>query len=292
MGQTRRTKIAGFRSAVALATVMAAVSILPRHTHAQQDSTKAFVQSIVDHELTMDANDHSRWMYRDADKVHGKSIVKLVVQTPEGSVSKMIEIDGHPLTPQEEREDEQRMHRFVMDAALRQKQKQSNQHDDKQAASLTKMLPDAFLWTKIGESGDQTTLSFEPNPKFKPPTREARVFSAMKGTMVVNTTDRRIQSLKGELIRNVEFGWGLLGKLDKGGTFNVERKQIDSSVWQITGTHVHIQGHALIFKSISEQQDEETSDYKPAPESITLAEAEKMLNDGTVAKDLGIEQTP
>ena len=283
--------MAGFRCAVALVTVIAAVSILPRHACAQQDSARAFVQSIVNHELEMDANDHSRWMYRDADKVHGKSIVKLVVQTPEGSVSKMIEINGQPLTQQEEKADEQRMHRFVTDAALRQKQKQSNQHDDKQAASLTRMLPDAFLWTKIGESGDETTLSFRPNPKFNPPTREARVFSAMTGSMVVNTKDRRIQSLKGKLIRNVDFGWGLLGKLDKGGTFNVERKQISSAVWQITGTHIHIQGHALIFKSIREQQDEETSDYKPAPESITLAEAAKMLNDGTVAKDLGIAGT-
>jgi hypothetical protein len=290
MEQTRKTKMAGFRCTAAL-VLMSAVSLFPDHARAQQDSTRAFVQSIVNHELEMDANDHSRWMYRDADKVRGKSIVKLVVQTPEGSVSKMIEINGHPLTQQEEKADEQRMHRFVTDAALRQKQKQSNQHDDQQAASLTKMLPDAFLWTKVSENGDETTLAFKPNPKFHPPTREARVFSAMTGTMVVNTKDRRIQSLKGKLIRNVDFGWGLLGKLDKGGTFNVEREQIGSRVWEITATHVHIQGHALIFKSISEQQDEETSDYKPAPESITLAEAAKMLNDGTVAKDLGIAGT-
>jgi hypothetical protein len=216
--------------------------------------------------------------------------VKLVVQTSEGSVSKTIEMNGHPLTQQQQKADEQKMHRFVTDAAVRQKQKRNDQHDDKQAAALTKMLPDAFLWTVTGKNGDETTLSFKPDPKFNPPTREARVFAAMQGTMVVNTKEQRIKSLKGTLIKNVDFGFGLLGKMQKGGTFNVERKNIGPHVWEITQTHVHIHGHALIFKSITEDQDEETSDYKPSPQGITPAEAEKMLNDGSVAKKLGVEE--
>ena len=265
-------------------------SFMPRPAHSQEDhgqKARALVQSIVTNEVAADAKDHSRWIYRDANKVRGKNVVKLVVQTPEGDVSKTIEMDGHPLILQQQKADEQKMNRFVTDRALRQKQKQNQQQDDKRAASLTKMLPDAFLWTKTSENGDEITLTFKPDPKFKPPTREARVFAAMKGTMVVNTKQKRIKSLKGTLIRNVDFGWGLLGKLEKGGTFNVERQEIGPHVWEITVTHIHMRGHALVFKNISEQQDEETTDYKPTPKSITLAEAAKMLNDGTVTKTLG-----
>src|SRR5665213_162054 len=191
-------------------------------------------------------------MFRDANKVRGKNVVKLVVQTPEGDLSKTIEMDGHPLTAQQQHTDEQKMHRFVTDTGVREKQKTNQQHDDKQASALTKMLPDAFLWTRSGESGDETTLAFKPDPKFNPPTREARVFAAMKGTMVVDTKQKRIKSLKGTLIRNVDFGFGLLGKLQKGGTFNVERQNTGPHVWEITATHIHIHGHALIFKSIGE----------------------------------------
>ena len=274
----------------ACVTLCGCILLAPARLRAQQDNARALVQSIVNNEIHKDENDHSRWMYRDANKSHGHNTVKLVVQAPKGEVSKTIEINGHAPTSQQQKADEQKMHRFVTDPALRQKQKKSSEQDDKKATALTKMLPGAFLWTKTAENGDETTLAFQPNPKFNPPTREARVFAAMKGTMVVNTKDKRIKSLKGKLIRNVDFGFGLLGKLEKGGTFNVERKNISGSVWEITQTHVHIQGHALIFKSISEQQDEETSDYKPAPQSITLAEAANMLHDGTVAKDLGIAQ--
>jgi hypothetical protein len=269
--------------------VFSLFSLARGNAHGQQPSAHDLVQSIVANELKMDANDHSRWMYQDTNKSGGKNTVKLVVQTPEGSVSRTIEINGHPLNAQQKRMDERKMHRFVADPSLRQKQKQSDQHDDKQAASLTKMLPDAFLWKVVSTEGDETTLAFQPNPKFHPPTRESKVFAAMQGTMVVNTKQKRIQSLKGELIHNVDFGWGLLGKLQKGGTFNVERTNIDGDVWEITQTHVHIRGHALIFKSINEQQDEVTSHYKAAPESITLQQAAKSLNDGKVAKEIGVE---
>lgn len=267
------------------------VLFLPIHLHAAQGNDRDLVQAVVNHELEADRNDHSRWMYRDVNKEHGKSTVRLVVQTSQGDLSKTIEINGQPLTPEQQKADEQRMHQFVTDQAVREKQKESHKQDDQKAAALTRMLPDAFQWKKIAEQADETTLAFQPNPKFNPPTREARVFAAMKGTMVVNTKQNRIQALQGELISDVNFGWlGVLGKLKRGGTFSIKRQNISGTVWVITETHVHIIGHALLFKTISEQQDEVTSHYQPAPQSITLAEAEKMLNDGTVAKKLGITQ--
>jgi hypothetical protein len=108
----------------------------------------------------------------------------------------------------------------------------------------------------------------------------------MAGTMVVDTKQKRIKQLKGALTRDVNFGYGLLGKLQKGGAFKIERQQIASGVWSITATHVHIQGHALIFKSIGEQQDEVTSRYHPTPPSLTLPAAAKMLKDGAAARTL------
>jgi hypothetical protein len=154
------------------------------------------------------------------------------------------------------------------------------------------MLPDGFLWKITGKDGDLTTLAFQPNPTFNAPSREAKVFGAMKGSMVVNTNDKRIKSLKGTLINDVTFGWfGILGRLYKGGTFNIERRLVGDGVWAITETHVHIHGHALLFKTISENEDEEKSHFKPAPK-VTLAEAEKMLNEGQIAKELGIPHEP
>jgi hypothetical protein len=252
----------------------------------QPEDARAFVHAVVAIELAADANDHSLWMYRDDNKVPGMHTVKLVIETREGDLTKTLERDGQPLTPQALQEDEQKMDAFVRDAELRQKQKRRHEQDAEKANSLTKLLPDAFWWTFAKQDSDETTLRFEPDPHFDPPSREARVFAAMEGAMVVNTKQRRIQQLKGTLTRDVNFGYGLLGKLQKGGTFEIERQEIAPGVWNITETHIHLQGHALIFKSIGEQQDEVTSHYRPTPKSLSLEAAAQMLKDGTAARAL------
>jgi len=47
--------------------------------------------------------------------------------------------------------------------------------------------------------------------------------------------------------------------------------------WQITETHVHIQGHALLFKSISEQEDDEKSKFRQIGEDVSFEQVEKQL---------------
>jgi hypothetical protein len=252
----------------------------------QPQDARAFVRAVVANELAADASDHSLWMYRDDNKVPGTHTVKLVIETSQGDLSRTLERNGHPLTPQAQQEDEQKIDAFVHDADLRQRQKRRHEQDAEKANALTKLLPDAFLWTFAKQDSDETALRFEPDPQFRPPTREARVFAEMAGVMVVNTGQRRIQQLKGMLTRDVNFGYGLLGKLQKGGTFEIERQQIAPGVWNITATHIHIQGHALIFKSIGEQQDEVTSDYRPTPKSLSLDAAAQMLKNGAAARAL------
>ena len=51
-------------------------------------------------------------------------------------------------------------------------------------------------------------------------------------------------------------------------------------VWQITETHVHIQGHALLFKTISEQEDDVKTDFKQLPDDVTMQKAEGELLSG------------
>ena len=271
---------------IAVPVLSIVASLTAALTAGQQTDAASMVRSVCVHEVTADKHDHSRWMYRDAKKVPDKDSVILVVETSQGDLSKTIAINGRPLTPQEQKDDREKLHQFVTNTTEREKQKHDHLEDGEKAASLTGMLPDAFLWAVTAHNSTETTLSFRPNPQFEPSTREARVFAAMQGTMVVDNQQKRIKTLKGTLIQDVDFGFGLLGKLDKGGSFEIERQQVGPNSWEITKTHIHIQGHALVFKSIGEQQDEETSHYKPTPTGMTLLKAAKMLNDGDIAKAL------
>ncbi len=163
------------------------------------------------------------------------------------------------------------------DPSAQARARKNSAHDDAQATELLKMLPDAFLWSIASETPDFITLSFRPNSAFSPPDMEARVMGAMAGQMVIARNGNRIRTLRGTLSYNILIGFGLLAKMYKGGTFDVERRLVGEEHWQITETHVHIDGHALLFHDIGQQEDEVKTDWKPSTDD-TLEEAARTLN--------------
>lgn len=249
------------------------VPFLPAATLLGQ-TPKQFVQQAVQTELAADRDDHSHWLYFETDRKPEHTVKQWVAETRSGDLHRVIETNGLPIPLDEQRK---RIESYLQDSSTQSKQRKGQQHDDKQAAELLQLLPQAFVWTEKGTQGSNTILHFKPDPQFQPSDMEARVFSAMEGDMAVDTQQHRIVSLKGHLIHDVKILGGLLGNLDAGGTFDVERRQTGKSVWQITETHVHIQGHALIFKSISEQEDDEKSQFKQLSSNISSQEAESDL---------------
>ncbi len=259
-------------AAVALALGGNVARAQEQDRHAQE-----IVRVATQTELKADADDHSQWMYRDIDGTGPRQNVSLVIETSKGSVKKKIEANGQRLPESALRQEDVRIQSFVNDPGQQAKRRRDSEQDDKRATSMLKMLPEAFLWTVKRDSGDTVTLAFVPDPKFEPPTMESRVFAAMAGEIVVNKPQNRIQTVRGRLTSDVKFAWGLLGKMNAGGTFAVERRELAPGVWQITESHVHIDGHALLFKTISEHDDEVKSDFKRTPPEMTLERAAEVL---------------
>lgn len=240
---------------------------------AAQDVTQ-FVQKAVDNELNEDRADHSHWLYFEGDAKPGKFVRQWVAETADGNLRRVVQLDGQKLAPGQQ---EQHVDAYLANPTLQAKQRKSEAHDDHEAEEMLELLPRAFLWSRLSEKGDDVTLHFKPNPDFRPPDLESKVFAAMEGDMCVNRQAMRIASIKGKLIQNVKIFGGVFGQLDAGGTFDVERRETGGGVWQITETHVHIHGHALIFKTISEEEDDVKWDFKPLSDSITMQQAKKDL---------------
>jgi len=241
---------------------------------AQAQEAKQIVQEAVDTELAADQNDHTCWIFHEVDRKPKNNVVQWVAQTHKGDVTRILARNNQQISKAQQK---QNINKFIDDSSAQAKQRQDSENDDKQAASLLKLLPAAFVWTETGRNGSTTTLHFKPDSHFHPPSRQARVFSAMEGDMTVNNDHHRIQELKGRLTHNVDFGLGLLGRLNQGGTFAVERQDTGEGEWQITATHVHIQGHALIFKSISEQEDDQKTSFSREPDDVTMEQAASAI---------------
>lgn len=259
-----RTSLIAFAGSLFLISSLAATSQSPLD----------IVNQAVQTELAASRNDHTRWLYYDVDRKPEETVHQWIADTGNGSIHRVLIEKGRRTTEADQRN---AMDRFIGDPSAQAKQRKAGQHDDKQSEEMLLLLPNAFHWTITGTKGDLTVLHFKPNDQFKPPTWEARVFAAMEGDMLVSKSEHRIVSLKGRLIHDVKFCGGLCGYLNAGGTFDVERRQTGASVWQITETHVHIHGHVLIFKNISEEEDEVKTQFQQLPGNISLQQAEAEL---------------
>jgi hypothetical protein len=242
-------------------------------------SPRELVRQATQVEIAASRSDHSIWRYRQEEKepVH---TVSIVVETVQGSVKQKLEENGHPLTAEQMAAEKKHIETFIHDSGQQEKQRRDGAHDDQSAEKLLRMLPEAFIWKIASQTPQLITLEFAPDPKFDPSGMEAKVMSNMGGQLVIDRAQKRIRSIRGALTQDVSIGYGLLGKLRQGGTFDVERRELSPGLWQITETHVHIEGRALLFKTISQQQDEVNTDYKRVPDGTTLAQAALMLSDG------------
>jgi hypothetical protein len=242
----------------------------------QPDALQA-LRAAVRTEMEENHADQSIWTYQDHDKTPDQDGTFLTIETRQGTLRRLIALNGQPLSPGAAAAETQRIDNYVHDPDAQAKARKNSAHDGAQAAEMLKMLPDAFIWSKVSETPELITLRFQPNPGFSPPDMQSRVMGAMTGELVIARNGDRIRTLRGQLSYNVLIGFGLLAKLYKGGTFDVERRLVGEGHWQITETHVHIGGHALLFHSIGQQEDEVKTGWKPSVDE-TLEAAARTLN--------------
>jgi hypothetical protein len=255
--------------------VLSAVLCASAQTLRAQDA-KQIVQMAVDAELAANRDDQSHWRYLKQEAGGNQWVV---VETEHGAISRHVEEDGKPASEATLKADDANIQRFIHDPAMQQKQKRDGMHDDKDAAELLNLFPQAFVWKVESETAETISLAFTPDPNFHPPDMEARVMGEMAGTLVVDKAQHRIKTMKGKLTQDINIGFGLLARMRQGGTFDIERRRLAPGLWQITETHVHIDGRALFFKSIGQQQDEVKSDFTEVPAGTTLEQAVGLVKE-------------
>ena len=277
-----------------LAFVLFAAGISVAQT--SQVPANDLVRQVVNNELQVENQEHSRWMYRlESQKANGSKQVDQVdqvVETNEGSLRRPILIDGREPTPQEQQQADQYNRQLVQDPSALRKAHKQGADDQERTQKMLKALPDAFLFSYAEEQGDLVKMNFVPNPKFNPPSREAEVFHALEGYMWVNRKQVRLAEIAGHLTRKVKFGGGLLGHLDSGGTFDVKKSEVAAGCWKLSQLNVHMTGRVLFFRTIAEDQRESRSDFRHMPDNLTLAQAAELLqNRQTISQVRGSRQS-
>lgn len=236
------------------------------------------VKDVAYNEL-QDRERSSFWQYRIEKTTTQRTVTEQQVETVQGPIFRTVEIAGQPLDNEQRRQDDERLQSLLHSQSAQQKNREEHDQDEARLRRLITLMPQAFLYSYEGEpAGDVVTLSFKPNPAFTPSTYEARVFHALAGTLQVNLSAKRMILLKGQTIDRIDFGFGLLGHIEKGGRFEVKRIPVSQEHWKTQFFDVHLDGRVLFFKTISKDEKELRSGFSPVPVDMTLAQAVELLN--------------
>jgi hypothetical protein len=267
-----------------LTIVLLGVSACPQSVASSEVSANDLAQRVVTNELNFQEH-HSNWMYQLEKEQYGKKQVEEIVETKEGSLSRLLSINDLPLTARQQLEEDQRVQELMTSRSAQHKLRRTLDAETLQGRRLFKMLPAAFVFNYAGGEGNLVKLSFRPNPSFHPPSLEARVFHDMEGEMWVDCKQERLAGFDGHLTQTVKFGFGLLGHLDKGGHFEVRQAEVVPGHWDMTTLSLQMTGKALLFASIGVQKRENHRDFQRVSDDLTLSEAAGILNSKMVVAD-------
>lgn len=283
-----RFRCAGFFEAaqlpwVAAACILSAACLLAPCGRADDIKIKPptganeLAAEVVRNELNAQEQDKSLWKYREVHEENGKTELREIVETRDGEVHRVIALNGRPLDDKERQNEERRIRKILANPSEFKEKQKNAAHDADQERDLLKMLPQAFLYTEAGKQDGLIRLQFRPNPQFHAASHESEVFHHMEGDMLVDARSHRLAELSGRLMSEVKFWDGVLGHLDKGGTFHVRQRNVGGGHWEMTDLDVNMNGKALFFKTIAVHEKQTDSDFRPLPDHTTLKQAGELL---------------
>jgi hypothetical protein len=266
--------------------------IIPPSAPAQSTALDptALVRRALAHRAEADAHHLPlRYLLHKTEQRHGitRDTTKEIIETKDGGVARLIAIDGKPLPPEADRAELARLDTLAAHPELQEHRHRSEQRDAARIDHLMTLLPEAFLYRVEGVIPCGVSqcyrLSFSPNPRFSPPDLEADVLRGIAGEVWIDRAQERLTRLDAHFTADVDFGFGLLGKLNQGGTVLLEQTDIGNHDWEITGLQLNLSGKALMVKSVAVQITEQTSHFSPAPPNLTYRDAIQLLKNSSAA---------
>ena len=233
------------------------------------------VVAVVANELT-DREKLQKWICLIEKRAGKQTLTEAQVETREGPLYRLLAIDGVVLNPGQRQEDDARIARLMKDPKPLLKLKQSEDEDELKLQKLMSLMPEAFVFDYDGTEDNLLRVKFRPNPGYLPPTYEARVIHSLAGNILIDSEHRRLAKVTGQLMTRVEFGYGLLGRVDSG-TVEIARVEVGPQQWKTVFINIHFSGRLAIFKTISKEQYERRSDFRTVSSDLSLADAKSLL---------------
>jgi hypothetical protein len=245
------------------------------------------VREAIAHEVSAANQPQTKHMFRSRRQTPKGSQTHLYIETNDSMAGMLIAVNEQPLSEQQLQAERNHLYWLSGNPEALRKKRAREKEDADRTMRIVRALPDAFRYeyagkemgaAGLGKAGDELIkLNFTPNPEYSPPSKVEQVLEGMQGYVLIDPTAHRLAKIDGSLFREVSFGWGIIGHLNKGGHFCVQQADVGDGTWDITAMSLRMTGKILMFKGITMISDETFSDFRPVPGDLPFAKAVTML---------------
>lgn len=224
------------------------------------------------------------FLYRNTERsnrTNGHLWNELVVETADGPLQRLIDVDGRPLSGDQQAAEDRRIAYLANHPREFRSNAQRRRKNEARMPELLREVPDIFLFGIPSVEGEYTHIAFQPNPSFHEESYQDRVVHAMGGELLIHTADMRLCEIDAHLEHDVEFGFGVLGVLSHKTYFSLTRKEVSPGQWTTTKIHAHLDGSLLLLKSLSRDVDSSHSDFRPVGHDLSVAAAAAIVRSTT-----------
>jgi hypothetical protein len=210
--------------------------------------------------------------------------LRAVIESKQGSVARLVERNGKPLTAAEDTAEKKRLQDAIErpEEFSKHHRRDNSMRDD--AIKLIKMMPNAMLYTyapdqpqPAGATAKQVVLDFKPNPEFHPPTMLSELLTGLEGRVWIDEETKHVTRAEGRVLHVVNFGFGVVARIYPGGSIVFEQTNVGGGHWVFSHLDEHLVVRALMVKTLPENSKITATDFTLMPAAMPYQDAIRML---------------
>ena len=225
---------------------------------------------------SVEANDRDfkltpHYSYQQREKQNGQVRTSQVTMLDGSPYSRLIAINGHPLSAQQAASEDQKMQhateqRKNESPSARKERIDKYEKGRRQDHTMMSQLSQAFDFSLLGTRKIRGftvwALKAVPKPGYQPPNMDCQVLPGMQGEMWIDKKSYEWVKVTAQVIRPVSIE-GFLAQVQPGTRFEIEKSPIGGGVWQITHYSSYADAHVLFLFNHQQSDDVTYFDFKP-----------------------------
>jgi hypothetical protein len=223
----------------------------------------------------------TRFQYQERLEWSWGAETRSVIETPEGRADRVVLFRDEPLSSEQQAKQEHRLQKLLSDRDAVKNELQDQKAETQRRIRMVRAFPRAFFFDFAGSENGLLRFDFRPNPEFSPKDRETQMYRGMEGKVWLEPVQERIVQIQGRLVKDVSFGWGIFGRLNKGGIYEITQTQLSPGRWRITTLNVEVKGRTFFLGSFRFQRRESNSRFRRVSSGMTYTAAVQALLDAT-----------